>query len=196
MLVFQGAACWILRLSNARLARARTAAAAPLVEGLNLQLCLRAHELTAQLLSCHLHLLWAQVFVIFPLPATMGPLYIRQYCLNYVYLSPVIQKAHSCCFFILPVILNSSLQIINLKIAVSSLIAPRCWTLLKAFGTDAQPSFFFSSMIFSWFLGGILLHWWTRSSFMYPILPCTFCSMLFLWFSSSLLLHLIYLVFQ
>lgn len=53
MPVFQGAACWILRLSNAQHAHVNTAAIALLGEGLNLQLCLCAHEFTAQLLSCH-----------------------------------------------------------------------------------------------------------------------------------------------
>lgn len=142
MPVFQDTACWILRLSNAQLARVHAAATASLAEGLNCQLCLCAHELTAQLLSHHLHLLWPQVFVIFSLPAFMGPLYIRQYCLNYVYLSPVIQKTHCCYSFILPVSFNSSLQTINLKITVSSLIAPCCWSLLKTFETDPPPPIF------------------------------------------------------
>lgn len=57
MPVFQDTACWILRLSNAQLARVHAAATASLAEGLNCQLCLCAHELTAQLLSHHLHLL-------------------------------------------------------------------------------------------------------------------------------------------
>lgn len=81
-------------------------------------------------------------FLVFSLPGTLGPLYIRHYCLNYVYLSPVKQKTHCCCSFILPVIFNSNPQTIHLKIIVSSLLALCCGILLKAFETEKKLIFF------------------------------------------------------
>lgn len=142
-----------------------------------LPVCSWVHSPTAFMSFC---IFYDPRFLVFSLPAVMAPLYIRQYCFNYVFLSPVMQKTHCCCSFVLPVIFNSNLQTMQLKITVSSLLALCCWILLKAFETEKPHQFFFSSMIFSWFPGGILLCWWTRSFFTYPILPCTLCSIFFL----------------
>lgn len=79
----------------------------------------------------------------FSLPAATGPLYIRQYCLNCVYLSPVIQKTHSCCSFILPVIFNSNVQAVDLKIIVSPLTVPLLLNFTESFWKEASPVFLF-----------------------------------------------------
>lgn len=101
-----------------------------------LPLCSWVHSPTAFMSFC---IFYDPRVLFFSLPAVMAPLYVRQYCFNYVFLSPVMQKTHCCSSFILPVIFNSNLQTMQLKITVSSLLAPYCWILLKAFETEKNP---------------------------------------------------------
>lgn len=78
----------------------------------------------------------------FSLPAAMGPLDIRQYGPNCIYLSPVIQKTISYCSFILTVIFNSNIQAVNLKIIVNLLIVPLLLNFTESFWKEPSPIFF------------------------------------------------------